>query len=190
MHVLGDVPSRSQSLIAIEDIPKDPQILLENLLLVHVYHIIAVTYRQASWSWFYFTWKHFNFRCPFLPSLSCAGYSHVSTTLHFADGNFDYRQYLPFTMQASHFVASIQYLILSFLRPLDDYRNSAPIIRRNLISVPPPEPWHDQFMNSFCGLERMLVLLCIPWSGEQALMAVKLFMSLLKEHLKTTVHYG
>jgi hypothetical protein len=45
-------------------------------------------------------------------------------------------------------------------------------------------------MNSFCGLERMLVLLCIPWSGEQALMAVKLFMSLLKEHLKTTVHYG
>jgi hypothetical protein len=70
-------------------------------------------------------------------------------------------------------------LILSFLRPFDDFRNSAPSIRRSLISVPPPESQHGQFMSSFRISERMLVLLCVPWSGEQALMAVKLFMSSL-----------
>jgi hypothetical protein len=81
-------------------------------------------------------------------------------------------------------------LILSFLRPFDDLRNSALSIRRNLISVPPPESRHGQFMSSFRVSERMLVLLCIPWSGEQALMAVKLFMSSFNQkHSKTTVDY-
>lgn len=118
------------------------------------------------------------FAAPFLPSFSCAG--TAMSLLHYIspmatltiDSIYPLRSRLPTSLHLS------SNLILLFLRPFDEFSNSAPSIHRSLISVPPPEPWRDQFMSSFCSLERMLVLFCIPWSGEQALMAVKLFMSL------------